>query len=135
MAFGAKQIFPNDTKARIAIGIDLPFNGNAVFKSNYQTKKAIKNNLINYFLTNPGERIGNPTFGAGLRNFLFKQITQNNLDFLEENIQEKLNIHFPKIEVQSIELTSNEDKNEIKISINYSVSNTDINDDIELSFT
>ena len=51
MAFGAKQIFPNDTRARVAIGIDLPFNGSAVFKSNYQTKDAIKNNLINYFLT------------------------------------------------------------------------------------
>jgi phage baseplate assembly protein W len=135
MAFGAKQIFPDDTKARVAIGIDLPFNGNAIFNSNYQTKNAIKNNLINYFLTNSGERIGNPTFGAGLRDFLFKQITQDNLDFLEENIQEKLNIHFPRIGVQSVELTSNEDKNEIKISINYSVSNTDINDDVELSFT
>jgi len=135
MAFGAKQIFPDDTKARVAIGVDLPFNGNAVFNSNYQTKNAIKNNLINYFLTTPGERIGNPTFGAGLRDFLFKQITQDNLDFLEENIQEKLNIHFPRIGVQSVELTSNEDKNEIKISINYSVLNTDINDDVELSFT
>ena len=50
MAFGVKQIFPNDTRARVAIGVDLPLNGNAVFNSNYQTKDAIKNNLINYKL-------------------------------------------------------------------------------------
>ena len=29
MAFGAKQIFPNDTKPRVAIGVDIPFTGNS----------------------------------------------------------------------------------------------------------
>jgi len=135
MAFGAKQIFPNDTKARVAIGINLPLNGRAVFDSNYQTKDAIKSNLINYFLTNPGERNANPTFGAGLRNFLFEQITNNNLDFLEENIQEKIKNYFPNIEVGDVELTSNKDKNEIKITITYSITNTGISDELELSFT
>ena len=134
MAFGVKQIFPNDTKARVAIGVNLPLNGNAVFGSNYQTKDAIKNNLINYFLTNPGERNGNPTFGAGLKNFLFEQITQDNLDFLEENIQEKLKNYFPNVDVKEVELTSNQDLNKITISISYSISNTGINDNLELSF-
>jgi phage baseplate assembly protein W len=134
MAFGAKQIFPNDTKARVAIGIDLPFNGNAVFNSNYQTKDAIKNNLINYFLTNPNERIANPTYGAGLRNFLFEQITNDNLDFLQENIQEKLLNIFPNVIIKDVELLSNEDKNEIKIHITYSIANTNISDELELSF-
>jgi hypothetical protein len=135
MAFGAKQIFPNDTRARVAIGIDLPFNDNAVFKSNYQTKDAIKNNLINYFLTNPNQRLGNPTFGGGLRNFLFEQITEDNLDFLEENIQEKLKTQFSNVKVDSVELTSNHNKNEIKITVTYSIINTGINDRLELSFT
>ncbi|MDA7616915.1 GPW/gp25 family protein [bacterium] len=135
MAFGAKQIFPNDTRARVAIGIDLPFNGSAVFKSNYQTKDAIKNNLINYFLTNPNQRLGNPTFGGGLRNFLFEQITEDNLDFLEENIQEKLKTQFSNVKVDGVELTSNQDKNEIKITVTYSIINTGINDRLELSFT
>jgi uncharacterized protein len=134
MAFGAKQIFPNDTRARVAIGVNLPLNGNAVFDSNYQTKDSIKSNLINYFLTNPGERNGNPTFGAGLKNFLFEQITQDNLDFLEENIQEKLKSYFPNIDVEDVELTSNQDLNKITISISYSISNTGINDNLELSF-
>jgi hypothetical protein len=135
MAFGAKQIVPNDTRARVAIGVDLPFNGSAVFKSNYQTKDAIKNNLINYFLTNPNQRLGNPTFGGGLRNFLFEQITEDNLDFLEENIQEKLKTQFSNVKVDGVELTSNQDKNEIKITVTYSIINTGINDRLELSFT
>lgn len=135
MAFGVKQIFPNDTKARVAIGVNLPLNGNAVFDSNYQTKDAIKNNLVNYFLTNPGERISNPTFGAGLRNFLFESITSGNLDFLEENIQEKIKQNFPNVVVKEVILTSNQDQNQITITIKYKINNTGINDELELSFT
>ena len=74
MAFGVVQIYPNDTRARVGIGVDIPFNEGGVFTPNYTTKEAIKNNLINYFLTNPGERPGNPTFGGGLRNFIFTNI-------------------------------------------------------------
>ena len=56
MAFGAKQISPIDFNKSAAVGVDLPFNAPGVFRSNFTTKQAIKNNLINYFLTNPGER-------------------------------------------------------------------------------
>ncbi len=135
MAFGVKQIFPNDTKARVAIGVNLPFNGDGVFVSNYQTKDAIKNNLINFFLTNPGDRIANPLYGGGLRNFLFESITNNNLDFLEENIQEKLKLNFPNVSVNDILLTSNRENNDITIKITYSINNTGIQDNLELSFT
>jgi len=135
MAFGAKQIFPNDTRARVAIGVDLPFNGEVAFRPNYQTKDAIKNNLVNYFLTNPGERPGNPTFGAGLRQYIFTQITDGNLDFLKEDIQEKLATNFPRVVVESVEVTADHDRNTIKVSIKYFVANTDINDTLELSFT
>ena len=54
MAFSPQQIAPIDFDASVAVGVNIPFSGNAVFISNYQTKDAIKNNLINFFLTNPG---------------------------------------------------------------------------------
>ena len=60
MAFGAKQISPIDFNKSAAVGVDLPFSAKGVFKSNFTTKEATKNNLINYFLTNPGERPLNP---------------------------------------------------------------------------
>ena len=134
MAFGAKQIFPNDQKARVAIGVDLPLNGEACFRSNYQTKDAIKNNLINYFLTNPGERPGNPEFGAGLRQFIFTQITEDNMDFLQEDIQQKLSINFPTVTVEGVIVSPDPDKNSILVTIKYSVINTGINDELELNF-
>lgn len=134
MAFGAKQIFPNDQKARVAIGVDLPLNGEACFRPNYQTKDAIKNNLINYFLTNPGERPGNPEFGAGLRQFIFTQITDDNMDFLREDIQQKLASNFPRVVVEQVEVIPDQDTNSILVKIKYSVANTGIEDQLELSF-
>ena len=135
MAFGAKQIFPNDLRPRTAIGVDLPFNGAGVFVLNYTTKDAIKNNLINYFLTNPGERPANPTFGAGLRTYIFTQIESNNLDFIKEDIQQKLGSNFPNIAVDSVEVLGQEDYNTINIIIKYSIVNTGINDELQLTFT
>lgn len=134
MAFGAKQIFPNDLRPRVAIGVNLPFSGPGVFVPNYQTKDAIKNNLINYFLTNPGERPGNPTFGAGLRAYIFTQINSNNLDFIQEDIQQKIGSNFPNITVNSVEVLGQEDYNIINIIIKYSVVNTGINDELQLTF-
>lgn len=135
MAFGARQIFPNDLRPRVAIGVNLPFNGNGVFVPNYQTKDAIKANLINYFLTNPGERPANPTFGAGLREYIFTQIESDNLDFIKEDIQNKIGINFPNVAVESVEVLAQEDYNTINVVIKYSVINTDINDELQLTFT
>lgn len=134
MAFGAKKIFPNDLRPSVAIGFNLPMNEGGVFTPNYQTKSAIKNNLINYFLTNPGERPGNPTFGAGLRNFIFTQIDTQDLNFIKEDIQEKILTFFPDVIIQGLEVTDTIEENTIKINITYSVKDTGINDALSLSF-
>ena len=74
MAFGAQKIFPIDTKPGTAVGTSLNFNDPGVFLSTYTTKDAIKNNLINFFLTNRTERYLNPNFGGDLRKYIFEQI-------------------------------------------------------------
>ena len=74
MAFEAKKINPLDRQPRKAIGVSLPFTGLGVFNSTFTTRDAVKNNLINFFLTGKGERFLNPTFGTGLRNLLFENI-------------------------------------------------------------
>jgi hypothetical protein len=76
MAFDAQQIFPIDFDKSAAVGVDIPFDAPGVFRPNYTTKAAIKNNLINYFLTNPGERPLNPNFGGGLRALFSNKLQQ-----------------------------------------------------------
>ena len=134
MAFDAQQIFPIDFDKSAAVGVDIPFDAPGVFRPNYTTKAAIKNNLINYFLTNPGERPLNPSFGGGLRAFIFQQITTDNLDFLEERIQQDLNLFFPNVAVGNLEILRQEDLNTITVSLTYNVINTNISDTLEIDF-
>ena len=135
MAFNAQQIFPIDFDKSVAVGVNVPFNAPSCFRPNYTTKEAIKNNLINFFLTNPGERPLNPTFGGGLRAFIFEQISDDNLEFLQEGIQDQLNIFFPSINIENLEILKQEDLNTIIVSLSYSIKNTNINDTLEISFT
>jgi phage baseplate assembly protein W len=133
MAFSPQQIAPIDFDASTAVGVNLPLNGPAVFISNYQTKDAIKNNLINFFLTNPGERILNPLFGGGLRAFIFEQITLDNLSSLREDINDKLQIYFSNIIVNELTVTGDNDSNQINVTLKYSVLNTNIVDTLEIN--
>jgi len=135
MAFGIQQIYPQDLNPSQAIGINLPLNGNAVFKSNFQTKDAVKSGLINFFLTNPGERYLNPSFGGGLRQFIFEQIENSSIDSLKQNLNYKLKNNFPSIEVTSLNIsTLNGDNNQIIISLYYKLKNTNISDNINIQF-
>jgi len=134
MAFGAKKIYPIDTKPSVAIGIGLPFNGNAVFNSTYLTKDAIKSNLLNYFLTNQYERYLNNTFGANLKSFIFEQISNDSLSFLKDDIQNKINLYFTNINVEDLQVDSLPDINAVTVKLTYNIPNTAISDKIEITF-
>jgi len=135
MAFGAKKIFPLDTKPSVGVGVALPFNAPAVFKTTYTTQESIKYNLINFFLTNQPERYLNPLFGGNLRKFVFEQITQNNLDLLKQNIQESLNLYFPNVVVEALNILPDTDNNQVDVTLKYSIIDTGINDTIQIQFT
>ena len=157
MAFGAQQISPIDLNKSAAVGVNIPFSGpnsvasnittgsavfatlpskqNTPFQSNFFTSDALKNNLTNYFLTNPGERPLNPTFGGGLRSYIFEQITTGNLKFLQNKIQKDLDLFFPQVNVKNLKVTGQEDSNSINVSLTYEVTNTNINDTLNMNFT
>ena len=128
------QVFPNDLNPNVAIGVNIPFNSPSVFQSNYQTKDAIRNNLINFFLTEPGERYMNPEFGGGLRKFIFSQIAAENIAFLKNDIQSKLNGYFGRINILSLDINEYPDSNSLEIILKYSIKNTNLSDTLVLSF-
>ena len=133
MAFDPININPDDLNPNIAIGVSLPFSGPAVFSSTFTTQESIKNNLIHFFLTNPGEIPLNPTFGAGLRNFLFEQANKPTFENLNSFIKSKLSISFPDIQIINLDILSPDDSpNSIIVTLNYSIPNTNINDNINI---
>ena len=134
MAFGAKKIYPIDQVARKAVGVSLPFNGNAVFKSTFTTKDAIRNNLINFLLTNPEERVFNSSYGAGLRKFVFQQISSGTFNEIQNYIEDVIVKYFPNLSAQ-ITVASNSNYNIIYITIDYIIQNTGINDSVKLNLS
>ena len=134
MAYNAQQISPIDFRPSVGVGVSLPFNGNSCFNTTFTTQEAIKSNLVNWFLTNQGERPLNPNFGGNLRQFLFQQISEDTLEFLEEDIQSQLSTVFPSVIVDSLEVTTNPDYNSITVELKYSVESTNISDELNITF-
>ena len=135
MAFGAKKIFPIDTKPGTAVGVAIPFNAPNVFFQTYTTQDAIRNNLLNFFLTNQTERYLNNQFGANLRAFIFEQISSDNITFLKESIQSLVSKYFTNIKVEKLDILEYPDNNEINVQLTYSIINTGITDQVQISFT
>jgi len=134
MPVEAKKIFPIDRKPGTAVGVKLPFNGNAVFNSTYTTKDAIRNNLINYFLTNKNERYLNNNFGGNLRAFIFQQIAEENLDGLKENIESQIGEYFSNLKIEDLTIYQSPESNSVRVELKYNVVNTGIEDEIQLEF-
>jgi phage baseplate assembly protein W len=134
MPFNPQIINPVDLNPNVAVGVNLPFSGPAVFTSNYTTAQAVKNNLINYFLTNPGELPLNPTFGGGLRAFIFEQIAEGTLIGLEQNISSNIENVFPMIIINSLEILRNDDYNTLTVMLKYSIANSNVNETLNFEF-
>ena len=134
MAYNVVRIDPLDLQPRKAVGVALPFQGRAVFNSTYTTKDATKANLVNFFLTAQYERVFNINFGAGLRNLLFEQITQESLQNIQATIERGLEAFFPQVIVNSMQLTPLPDSNTVSFELKYSVRETNITDELVINF-
>ena len=121
MAFNVRKIDPIDLQPRKAVGVSLPFSGKAVFNSTFQTKDAIKTNLINYFLTSRGERYLNPDFGNQLQTLLFDNLTEDKVEQIDALIKEDLRIFFPKVQPVEVKTVGDADNNTVQFSLKYKI--------------
>jgi phage baseplate assembly protein W len=143
MAIRIPNKHPLDINKRVAVGVSIPFNGvptnpnnslfsgstfpppapqgNSVFNSTYTTIDQIKSNVINYVLTNKGERVLNPNYGSNLRNFIFENLTETNLRALEIKLSNDISSNFPSVNVQSVILTPAYESNAVQLDITYSI--------------
>lgn len=133
MAFNVERIHPLDLQARKAVGVSLPFSAATVFNSTYTTQDALKSNLINFLLTNKGERFLNPDFGAGISRLLFEQSTQQNKDELEATITSGISTWFPEVIMTDLQIVYQLDDNAVNISMKYKVNQTNIQDQLVIN--
>ena len=124
MAYRIPNKIPIDLDRRKAVGVSLPFNGSGVFNSTYTTRDQIKSNIINYILTNPGERVFDPNFGFGLIRYIFNNLEPINIKNLEDDLAQSLENTFPNITVNNVTLIPIYEQNAINIQIVYSILNS-----------
>lgn len=109
-----------------ALGISYPIvKGNTgFFEQTFDTLSNVRSKLYILLKTDPAERVFNPTFGLGLRRYLFDQITDFTIEDIRQNIEEKIARYIPEVFISNLEINSdfndNADRNRIliKLSVN-----------------
>tara|TARA_B100001778_G_C18212414_1_gene460686 strand:+ start:121 stop:531 length:411 start_codon:yes stop_codon:yes gene_type:complete len=134
MAFEVKKISPIDLQPRKAVGVSLPFTGRAVFNQTFETKEAIKTNLINYFLTGKGERYMNPTFGNALQPLLFDQLTEDKVKEIDSIVKSDIERYFPRVEPVEISTVGDPDRNTVQFVLKYKLRDTSVEDEVVINF-
>ena len=124
--------FPIDQQPSRAIGFGFPLNGDAVFVPTFTTRAQTKANLVNYLLTNRGERVFRPNFGANLRALLFENIVESEIDDLQAIIQTDISNFFPNVVVRQLEFNNDPDRNEINFALTYEIVNLGVTDNLEI---
>ena len=131
MAYRVPNRTQEDISARTAIGISIPFS--KLFNQTYTTREAVKSNLINYLLTDKGERPLNPLFGSDIKKALFNPIVKDTLDGLEIQVREGIESLFPLVDIKNLVITPLADFNQTNIALTYSVFNNEL-DEINIDF-
>ena len=116
------------------MSFSLPLNGSAVFNPVYSNREALKANLINWFLTNKGERILNIDFGANLKSYIFEAINSNSFEALEMKVKDDINNFFPMVNITDLQVLGSEEYNRIKIILTYFSLDSNNPDTVDLTF-
>ena len=158
MAYNVRKIQPVDLEGRKIIGVKLPFGGmvsdnyenglsldkerdrlqnrkvrrSVVFVPTYQTKDAIRSNLMNYFLTGKGERYFNLSFGNELIKSLFEHDTPERRQIILDQTRRDLSLWFPKVVVVELELTAIHE-NALQLYLKYAIKEANTVDELVIN--
>jgi len=112
------------------IGPELPLSrsdkfGNYTLITSY--REEVKQNFKNLLLTCPGERMMNPDFGIGVRQFLFEPKTDTETR-LRQRISRQVNKYMPFVKIRKVSfrtamdaLGMSSDSNALSVMIEYEV--------------
>lgn len=122
------------------IGITLPIQlGNTgYFEQGFDTLTQVKSNFINLILTRKGERVHQPDFGCGIHDYLFEQLTPENIEGARLSVLNAVERWMPFLELMQFEMNVDSteiDGNKMKLYVGYRLKkNPDIRDSIVLTF-
>ena len=135
MAYIVRNVDVLDIQPSTGIGITVPFDGPTGINTTYTTQATIKSNLLNFILTGKRERVMNPTFGSGVRDLIFEQQTEDLTNQVEDLIIGGVEAFFPQVQINTLNVVQSPDNYTITIYLNYSVINTNIQDELQINLT
>jgi phage baseplate assembly protein W len=83
--------------------------------------QAIKNSIINAFLTSPGQKILNPEFGIDLRRYLFDPVNSSTAYKIRYDIDTKLPEQEPRIQLEKVNVDAITDAQEYYIALQINI--------------
>jgi hypothetical protein len=91
-----------------------------------------KQHLKMIVLTSPGERVMDPAFGVGIRNYLFEQQTANISDDIRNRIKKQVETYAPFIKIMKINAISDPDQGTLLLGIKFSIPSSNIVSDLTI---
>ena len=119
-----------------SLAVKLPLTKNSIngFTMIMDFRTLIKQNFKMLLLTSPGERIMEPAYGIGLRQYLFSNFDQSTFNVIEARIREQAQVFLPVIAVQEITFDlSNADANTMHAVIKYAIPSLNVQDLLEFT--
>src|SRR5215469_1203655 len=95
-------------KSFLGIGWNFPVAQTAGQTEMAQYEEDVRQAILIVLLTNPGERIMRPNFGAGLNDFLFEPINPTTMGTIRQRAEDSLIDWEPRIDVMSVSVTQDE---------------------------
>ena len=125
------SINPLDLNKNVAVGVVFPLMNGGNFQQSFTLKEQVKTNILNVLLTQQGERINQPDFGAGLKNVLF----ENDIDQEEiaSRINEQLQTYVPEVNIDNVLVDTDVDRHLIFITLVYSFILDNTQDSIQIN--
>ncbi len=134
MPYIVRNIDVLELKPSTGIGVSVPFDGPTGINTTFTTKDTIKSNLINFILTGKRERVFNPSFGSGVRELLFQPITDDIIGQVVNLIRGGVENYLPTVDIQDLEVTLQPDNYSFNIYLSYTIINTNIEDEVQITF-
>tara|TARA_R110002020_G_scaffold127615_12_gene286249 strand:+ start:202 stop:570 length:369 start_codon:yes stop_codon:yes gene_type:complete len=94
----------------------------------------VRQNLKMLILTAPGERVMNPDFGVGIRNYLFQNFGSQTYNLIETKINEQVSLFMPVVRIDQIFFDNQAmDRNILGLAIHYSIPDIGITEMLEFT--
>ena len=119
--------------------LPLVYNPSQGYQMNTGFVELVLQNLKMILLTSPGERIMDPEFGVGLRNFLFEQNVKQVHGDIASRIKRQVKKYLPSVQINSVDFFTSENTREIpdnylNVRVSFHIKPLDLDTRLDLFF-